>query len=62
MLMLTHTNIDIESNRITLLRNVKCTPNSLWNLGLGLLNKQFSKNYSFFKIYCTICRNTDTVI
>lgn len=39
MLTFTHANIDIESKRIAPLRNVKCTPKPLWNLGLGLLNK-----------------------
>lgn len=51
VLTFTQTNTDIESSRITPLRHVKRTPKSLWNLGLGLLNKQLSENYSFCYIW-----------
>lgn len=59
MLTFTHADIDIESNRIAPLRNVKCTPKSLWNLGLGLLNKQLRIIHSDD---CIMCRNTDKII
>lgn len=51
VLIFTQTNIGIESSRITPQRHVKRTPKSLWNLGLVLLNKQLSENYSFCHIW-----------